>query len=366
MKLKSTTRLSMRSDSTHHISGLARGKASRRKRRSGFTLIEILVALALMTLLLTIIFVPLNQAFTFFGIGQSRTRLQQASRQTLSQIESDLKRAIYVYPNNVLPSVTNKEPFSGSAPYYETAAGAGTTGNAAAYDVCAAAARGSDGRVGNSSRIDMLLPDIDASGQVISPVVPGNYLVTYYARRLNVGQDYDAIVNPIVWFRAQMPFRRDDNGADYMAPDQTSAFNVRTGGSRYPASCSGPTSDESRGSRWLVQDNRREPNLEPLCTDPPAPSTVPGTHTLALPRGMSLIAPGAGLDTNPNYQPDASFVLEDVDRDGKIDQVTVNLALEQFDTAAVGNTNGNKPKSTDRLGVQRVRDSIVVDLPNVD
>lgn len=344
-------------------------QSPRRKRGAGFTLVEILVALALMTLLLTIVFVPLNQAFTFFGIGQSRTKLQQASRQTLSQIESDLKRAIYVYPNDVLPSVTNKEPFNGQAPYYETATEAGNTGAIAAYDVCAAAARGISGRVGNVSRIDMLMPDVDASGQVLSPIVPGNYLVTYYARRLHADRDYDNTTNPIVWFRAQMPFRRNDTGNKFRAPEAPDSstvpppppFNVETASNRYlPSGSCSP--DDSRGSRWLIQDKRREPNLEPLSTTD-APSTVPGTHTLALPRGMSLIAPGAGAD---NYQPDSSFVLEDINRDGKIDQVTVNLALEQYDTATVGNTNGNKPKSTDRLGVQRVRDSITVSLPNVD
>ena len=336
---------------------------------AGFTLVEILVALAIMSLLLTIIFVPLNQAFNFLGIGQSKTKLQQASRQTLSQIELDLKRAIYVYPNDVLPSVTNNAPFNqtptkGTAPYFETQVEAGITGNAAAYDVCAAIARtGSSGRVGNVSRIDMLLPDIDNNGQVLSPVTPGNYLVSYYARRLRADQPYDNMTNPIVWFRAQMPFRKNDpsNPGDFLAPDLTTAFNVRTGSKRYPTSC---TPDDSRGSRWLVQDSRKEANLEPLCAD--APSTVPGTHTLALPRGMSLIAPGANLETNPNYQPDASFVVEDVNRDGKVDQVTINLSLEQYDTSTVGNTNGNRPKSTDRLGVQRVRDSIVVNLPNVN
>lgn len=325
---------------------------------AGFTLVEVLVGLAIMSLLLTIIFVPLNQAFNFFGIGQSRTKLQQASRQTLSQIELDLKRAIYVYPNDVLPSVTNNAPFNGFAPYYQTGPAA-APGTVAAQDVCASTTT----RVGNVSRIDMLLPDIDNNGQVLSPVTPGNYLVSYYARRLRADQPYDNVTNPIVWFRAQMPFRKNDpaDPGDFLASGSTTAYNVRTGSKRYPTSC---TPDDSRGSRWLVQDSRKEADLEPLCRD--APSTVPGTHTLALPRGMSLIAPGANLETNPNYQPDASFVVEDVNRDGKVDQVTINLALEQYDTSTVGNTNGNRPKSTDRLGVQRVRDSIVVSLPNVD
>lgn len=337
-------------------SAASRRGGRRRFANGGFTLVEILVALALMSLLLTIIFVPLNQAFNFFGIGQSRTKLQQASRQTLSQIEIDLQRAIYVYPNGVLPSVTSNDPYGNLAPYYKSATASGNAGIAAAYDVCAST------RAANSSRIDMLMPEIDDKGQVINPVIPGDYVVTYYARRLRVDAEYDPFTNPIVWFRAQMPFRKNDNSTDptFYASGNSGPANVNTANTRYPTAC---TANDSRGSRWLVQDAHDEPDLEPLCND--APTSVPGTHTLALPRGISLIAPSADLATNPSYQPDASFVVDDINGDGKVDQVTVNLALEQYDTAGVGNTNGAKPKSSDRLGVQRFRDSVVVNLPNV-
>jgi hypothetical protein len=75
---------------------------------------------------------------------------------------------------------------------------------------------------------------------------------------------------------------------------------------------------------------------------------------------MALMAPRAALENlDPtkgpvrNYQPETTFLCEDMNSDGKIDRVTVTLVIGQFDEGAVE----NRP--------QPLRLTQVVDLPNI-
>ncbi|MDF2440889.1 MAG: hypothetical protein JWN98_1873, partial [Abditibacteriota bacterium] len=66
-----------------HYSSRSRAHQSR-----GFTLIEIMVALAILMLMLTIILVPINLGARITHIGTARADVQQASQQLLNRIAS--------------------------------------------------------------------------------------------------------------------------------------------------------------------------------------------------------------------------------------------------------------------------------------
>jgi prepilin-type N-terminal cleavage/methylation domain-containing protein len=320
-----------------------KGKATS-QRNKGFTLVEMMVTLVIMMMLFGIIFVPLNQAFNFFHLGQTRTNLQQAARQALEQISSDLRTAVRVFPNDITPGITTE------APYIEGTA-------------C------SDTRRANLSRIDFIPARKDNEGSVILPVQPARYLVTYYGRRLTVDRSdraepaYDAITNPIILFRAQSAIY---NGDESLVEASSGVANIDISSNRYSAgSCN------DRSSSWLMQRNG-EPNLEfpwgiasPTATDIIATDSdtsqgdlVSGSHTRAIPLGVSLTAPRAGSAT-PDYTPLTTFVCIDSNNDGKLDQVKINLALEETVLTGTTNNNGQQPEA------QRVRMSTTVDLPNI-
>jgi prepilin-type N-terminal cleavage/methylation domain-containing protein len=310
-----------------------------RKRASAFTLIEMLIALSIFSLMLVIIFVPLNQAFLVFNLGRSNIGLQQAAQQTLNTLEAELVRATHVFPNDDLPGVTDRPPYSlpggvSAPPYY----------NGTACD--------NTKRVGNVSRLEFLVPEIDPAdrGRVKNPVRPEKYVVAYYARRLNTDSviPFDPYSNPVVLYRAQMPYAYK-NGNRYPA-DTGQPLKVDTTPGRY---ASGTCDD---GSKWLTHDAKNEPmHLSDLAKDTNPSITgqdVVGSHTLVTPRDMQLPVANPAVSLNPNI----SFFCEDVNGDGKIDRVTINLVVTQFDEGS--GRNG-------RAGQQEVRMSQVVDLPNI-
>jgi hypothetical protein len=153
---------------------------------------------------------------------------------------------------------------------------------------------------------------------------------------------------------------------------------------RYPnptnatADCNANAGATNRGSFWMVQlynpsnstFQTDEPNLEPLCFDSLGAGypKVPGSHTLMLPRGVSLLArraypefiptPVPTATPAPNYRPDTSFRCADTDGDHKIDQVTVTLALSSYDESGA-DRRGGEPND------QRVRLTQTISLPNI-
>lgn len=333
----------------------------RTRRHGGFTLIEIMVALAVFSLMLTVILIPINLSLDLLHIGKARSEVQQASQVTLDQLQRELRQAVYVFPNAQLRGVTDRYPYGSStnnqAPYIHMD-GVAVVNKAFVDSATTGACTSSFGRRNNTARIDFLVPRTNpTNGIVLTPTVPEYYLVTYYARRLVVpdsgDQPYDPFNNPVVLFRAQTPYRIDAN-TFFPAPDRPAAFNLNTTASRYPLPCAaGTEQDLNRGSMWLTQSQHSEPNLEPLTRA--ESGTVVGSHTLVTPRGMALIVPEAGTGV---YSPTTSFVCEDTDGDGKINRVTISLELAQFDSIGADTRNGSPVD-------QRIRFPRTVDLPNV-
>lgn len=350
--------------------------------RRAFTLIEILVALAIFVLLLAIILVPLNMGMTMLHLGRAQVDIQMASQNTVNQMRGDLSRAIYVYPNDVLPSVTGI-PTNPKLPYGNPADITATVLSVpvAPYfegDPCDA----STVRDNNLSRIDMLLPETD-NGNILTPVLPTFYVVTYYARRLNVNQAYNSIDNPVVLYRAQIPFRNENNtrnlftmvsstgadlpvgGVDTYPPsiisDSSQEFNANIYSTRYTnlSACGTNATALNRSAAWLVQSPAGEPNLAPDAAVPVTNpggdiSTLYGSHTAVLPYGVGM-ATGVSYKANsPDYvSPKSTFICADTNKDGIIDRVTVSLVLEKVDDM------GAQPRGQ-QLGLPQV-----IDLPNV-
>lgn len=354
------------------------------QRSRGFTLIEIMVALAIFMLMLTIILVPINMGARVTHIGTARADVQQSSQQLLNRIANELRQAVYVYPNDALPGVTDRPPFNNDTgnnpsglPYYQQT-GAGT-------DVCGATGRNAALRpAANTARIDFLLPR--RSGNVLlTPVAPEYYVVTYYARRQDMSKPwnndpnpYHAIDNPIVMYRAQYPYRENDGDTFLVAGNP----NAQTNNLRYPSdgllgNCVQNAlnlAPINRGALWLTQNPASESNLDnPLLAanqrvaqqdrasaPQPNDNTSPASHQLVTPRDMGLVAPRASLSnttdaTKPmrSYQPSTTFIVDDANEDGKIDRVSIGLVLGQFDSG------GSETR------VQSVRLPMTVDLPNV-
>ena len=65
----------------------------------GFTLIEILVVLALTVMVMGLIFYPLIQTFKITRQAETMIRVQDNARMALSQVSQDLSNAMYVYDN---------------------------------------------------------------------------------------------------------------------------------------------------------------------------------------------------------------------------------------------------------------------------
>ena len=337
-------------------------QAPKRNRRGAFTLVEMLVALAVLLVLLAVMFVPLNLSSDLANIGTARANTQQAADRALDQMTGELQRAIVVFPNDHVPGVTTLPPYNETPgqngyffPYLRDSQGYTVPGNnTAGAQVVNACRTGADANnpalpalvpAGNTARIDFLLPR-NNFGVLDARLQPENTLVSYYCRRLDISKAYDPINNPITLFRAQMPYRiyrEQPNGsivaAPFMAPDAPNAVNLRLTADRYAAraaNCAAQPAIASRELAWMTQNQFGEFDLAPLCQTPPVEGNAPPTfasHSLVLPRDIAVIAPRATLDFTPttSFVPDAAFLTRDTNGDGKIDAVEIQLNVGQYD-----------------------------------
>ena len=395
----------------------------RHRRRSAFTLVEILVALSIFLVMLTIIFVPLNLGLNLFSIGKTRADVLQAAQGTLDRMEGELRKALVVFPNAAMPGVTytvdsmgNKIP---KAPYGPTTA-INPEGHPylrvydSGYGVCDANDPTKAEYVDNTHRLDFLLPDTfdvytkEEQVQAVMPLRPAPYLVSYYYRRQNTSVSADAFDNPITLYRAQMPYRQHDPNVIIYDANYSNGRNVNLlpfpqngDSSRYPdpadtTACGANKSKTNQGSFWLKQlyvpadpmiGPLNESNLEPLTKSKdilgaaPAPTPLPEitrSHDTMLPKGVALITRNAFPDPTamppalPNYTPDTTFQCADTNNDGKIDQVTITLVLGSFDDNSADRSNSQssdraKDSATANSGInsQRIRQTRIITLGNV-
>ena len=347
----------------------------RTSARQGFTLIEILVALGIFSILLTIILVPLNMGVNMTRIGSARADTQQAAQTTMNRITAELRGATYVFPNEPMPGITDKAPYTNNVPittppttlgfpYFRALNGT--------EDVCGATR---PRPFANTSRLEFLRPTM--------PGEKPHSITSFYAARSNISQPwyentpeaYDAELNPIVLYAAQIPFERTDpNGSAFLVSGKPNAL---VGSDRLPdpAQCTSSGADINQGARWLMHTGAGEPELARISgknADALNPGlqddlggtapTDPASNTRATPLGVGLYAPDAdkpadSTDLSKNqrgFTPATTFICEDTNQNGIIDRVTVTLVMGKYDGGGAENR------------AQSVRLTQTVDLPNVE
>lgn len=326
-----------------------------RLRRNGFTLVEVLVAVAIMSLLFAVILVPLRLGFDSFNIGQTRSALQQQAQLTLQQIGSDLRKAQFVFPNSLVAGVSdNPDPVSPcSLRAYKPDVPPVPSESEWNYKpyVISNSSGSTTTSWENPARIDMLQLRRSSTDNLPSDV-GADYIVSYYSRRLDITKNYDAIDNPMVLFRAQYSYR------SYSGGTFTPSSNVNIDWRSYPSSPSGVSG--SGGFGWIRHNSYGEADLQSVSVDN---GPTVGAHTLATPRGMALMAPRGQFFVNPpnsasekSLVPELSFVQE-ATGGKRIDRVTINMTLTQYDAIGAASTNG--------VGkAQSVRVSQTFDLPS--
>ena len=390
----------------------------RRSRRSrhAFTLVEVLVALGILAILLVIIVLPLRLGFDSFNQGNARSLTQSALQATMTDMEKDLRQAVYVFPNARVPGITNQAPYT-DAPLAPPSGGSTahdarlpyylSTDPAATGEPDGIACESTSKNWSNPARIDMIQVRRDASGDVITPLAPSYNIVTYYARRQQLDKPYDPIDNPVVMYRAEYPAfglvtpqgttAQNATPRPLQVASPAGAFNAPIDfkriakGTAPAASECDPTNAPAtnRSSLWLSHNVYGEADLLPLTnlgngTDPDAATFDPAngydtqgstfSHQLAIPRGLALeasnayridrgtfapVAPAAANQPDAPLVPDTAFTTTDTNGDGKIDQVTISLRLASFDVGAQGELKNNQPIGAVLPG-QRT-----VNLPNI-
>ncbi len=375
----------------------------RRSRQShrAFTIIEMMVALGILAILLVIIVLPLRLGFDSFNAGNARSLTQSSLDSTMTQFEMDFRNAVYIIPNAPVAGVTNKEPYTtannpSGFPYYlstdntdikEPGKGAAGVPNGIACST-------SSEHWANTSTISMIQVRRDDSGNVLTPLAPSYNIVTYYARRAQLDKDYDPIDNPVVMYRAEYPAFApkgtdpDSPPAPLFVQSPTGAYNAKVDFKRITSGDSACTTDAAlvnRSALWLSHNYLGEADLLPLTRIGKAGTPVeftPATgyslkdstysHTLAIPRGLAL-AVSNGFRAVPNYVPvapetrdakaslvpDTTFICADSNGDGKIDRITISLALASFSVGAQGELKNNQPVGT------VLRATRTVNLPNI-
>ncbi|MBC7526904.1 MAG: type II secretion system protein [Chthonomonadaceae bacterium] len=97
-------RISHKPNTARSISKRAtRSNMGRPTGRRAFTLVELLVVIALTTILLTLIFRPLTEAVNLTSRASTQIQTQTSARTVISDVEKVLQDAVFVYDNSLTP-----------------------------------------------------------------------------------------------------------------------------------------------------------------------------------------------------------------------------------------------------------------------
>lgn len=365
--------------------------------RRAFSLIEMLVALAVFLVLLTAVFVPIKLAGDLSGVGTARSNTQQAAVDGIRMMRSDISKAIVILPNDRMAGVTDKYPYfeppivngatttlqgNSGFPYLRDPSGyqmptTATGSGQSSLNACNAGAVPSP----NTARLDLILPANGSNSNSIDPNIrSNNVLVSYYSRRRDMTKAFDPIENPVVLYRAQIPFQTYNAAGQtvpFIARDRATSYNANLSNNRFTPrnTTTGCTPDSARGLQWLTMNQYGEFDLTSLCLPPAgSPAAVPnssvpvfGSHQLVLPRDTVLITPNASLfaaGTPPtmgtSLVPDTTFVCADSNKDGKIDTVTIQLSVGQYDENSANRRTAPTPSGPTPSGATPAPRSILV------
>ncbi|MCS7223957.1 MAG: type II secretion system GspH family protein [Armatimonadetes bacterium] len=243
---------------------------SRTRSRScwGFTLVELLVAVAITAVLFTLLFIPMTQAFDQARRGRIMASLQAAADFAIEGITRDIKQALWVFPQQ---RIDDDYDFDGDGVVNE------------AIDLLDGD-RNDDDSLG---RVDFVLPD--RVGELVRlPTAPLRSVVTYYGR----------IIRPVPTAARQGfkylsgsddpdgdgrlgedPIDGADNDGDGLIDEDDIEPNPRA---LYRASwIPDPNTDSLRYApsvnRWLATGRWMDPNLEPVAASHSAVTPLEGT-----------------------------------------------------------------------------------------
>lgn len=149
---------------------------------SAFTMIELLVAVAILAILFSLMFRPLLMAIEILSIGRGEKQAQNSTQTVLGHVTADMNTAYKVFSN------------------------------LATYDLATGGSAGGKWRTSQLERISLVAAARDSQGRLLSPLqaatrtLPGGGVqtqtITYWVERSDVTKPYDYLTNPRRLFRA--------------------------------------------------------------------------------------------------------------------------------------------------------------------